>query len=119
MNLQENIRRILLREDVNVPLYIKRRLYVVDEYISDLDPYRVCRYWGDNEVKEYVNQHMSDIVRSIIGFRIQLNDDVYTEKYGEVYGSLIDLGYRKKLEDFFYESIKTCNPKSRGRFMKP
>jgi hypothetical protein len=117
MNLQENIRRIL-KEEVNVPPYIKRRLYVVDEYISDLDPEDVCRYWDDNHAKEYVNQHMSDIVRSIVDFRIQVNDDEYTEKYDEIYGSLIDLGYREKLEDFFYESLQNCNPKHRMRFMK-
>ena len=118
MNLQENIKKVL-REDVNVPSYILRRLYVVDEYISDLDPYDVCRYWVDDVVKEYVNQHMSDIVRSIVDFRIQVNDDEYTEKYDEIYGSLIDLGYRKKLEDFFYESLQNCNPKHRMRFIRP
>ena len=118
MNLQESIRKVL-REEINIPSYIKRRLYLVDDYISDLDPEDVCRYWRDDESKEYVNQHMSDIVRSIVDFRIQVSDDEYSEKYDEIYGSLIDLGYREKFKDFFYESLQNCNPKHRMRFIRP
>ena len=43
----------------------------------------------------------------------------YTEKYDEIYGTLIDLGYRKKFKDFFYESLQNCNPKHRMRFIRP
>ena len=118
MNLQESIRRIL-KEEINIPSYIKRRLYVVDEYISDLDPGHVCRYWDDDEVKEYVNQHMAEITRSIIDFSINIIDDEYGEKFDEVYGILIDLGYKENFKDFFYESLQNCNPKHRMRFMKP
>ena len=32
---------------------------------------------------------------------------------------LIDLGYKEKFKDFFYESLQNCNPKHRMRFMKP
>lgn len=118
MNLQESIRKVL-REEINIPSYIKRRLYVVDEYISDLDPEDVCRYWSNDESKEYVSQHMSDIVRSIIDFSINISDDEYTEKFDEVYGILIDLGYKEKFKDFFYESLQNCNPKHRMRFIRP
>jgi uncharacterized protein (UPF0305 family) len=113
MNLQESIRKVL-KEEVNIPSYIKRRLYLVDEYISDLDPEDVCRYWRDDESKEFVNELMAEITRSITDFSINISDDEYTEKYDEIYGSLIDLGYREKFKDFFYESLKTCNPKSRS-----
>ena len=118
MNLQESIKKIL-REEVNIPSYVKRRLYLVDEYISDLDPEDVCRYWRDDEGKDYVDESMAEITRSIIDFSINISDDEYTEKFDEVYGILIDLGYRKKFKDFFYESLQNCNPKHRMRFMKP
>jgi hypothetical protein len=118
-NLQESIRRIL-REDVSNPInLILRRLYVVDEYISDLDPEDVCRYWRDDESKEYVNESMAEITRSITDFSINISDDEYGEKFDEIYGILIDLGYREKFKDFFYESLQNCNPKHRMRFMKP
>ena len=118
MSLQESIRRIL-REEKNVPPYIKRRLFIVDKYISDLDPEDVCRYWADEEVRDYVNQSMSDMVRSIIDFSLNISDDKYTELYDYIYGHLQDLRYDEKLKDFFYESLENCNPKHRMRFMKP
>ena len=118
MNLQESIKKIL-REEINIPSYIKRRLYLVDDYINNLDPEDVCRYWRDDESKEYVSESMAEITRSITDFSININDDEYTEKYDEIYGSLIDLGYKEKFKDFFYESLQNCNPKHRMRFMKP
>jgi len=36
MNLQESIRRIL-REEIEIPLYIRRRYYCIDEYIKKLE----------------------------------------------------------------------------------
>ena len=118
MNLQESIRRIL-REELNVPSYIKRRLNVADEYINNLDSEVVCRHWRDDESKEYVSESMAEITRSITDFSINISDDEYGEKFYEIYGSLIDLGYREKFKDFFYESLQNCNPKHRMRFMKP
>ena len=118
MNLQESIRRIL-REELNVPSYIKRRLNVADEYINNLDSEVVCRHWRDDESKEYVSESMAEITRSITDFSINISDDEYGEKFDEIYGSLIDLGYREKFKDFFYESLQNCNPKHRMRFMKP
>ena len=117
-NLFESIRRIL-REEGNIPSYLKRRLFIVDKYIDDLDPEDVCRYWRDDESKDYVNESMAEITRSIIDFSINISDDEYSEKFDEVYGILIDLGYREKFKDFFYESLQNCNPKHRMRFMKP
>ena len=118
MNLQESIRKIL-REEVNIPSFLKRRLYVVDEYISDLDPEDVCRYWGDDESKNYVNESMADITRNIIYTSIIISDDKYTELYDHIYGHLQDLGYEEKLKNFFYESLQNCNPKHRMRFIRP
>ena len=118
MNLKESIRKVL-REEINIPSYIKRRLNVADEYISDLDPEVVCRHWRDDESKEYVSESMAEITRSITDFSINISDDEYGEKFDEVYGILIDLGYKEKFKDFFYESLQNCNPKHRMRFMKP
>ena len=118
MNLQESIKKIL-REELNVPSYIKRRLYLVDEYINNLDPEVVCRHWRDDESKEYVSESMAEITRSITDFSINISDDEYGEKFDEIYGILIDLGYKEKFKDFFYESLQNCNPKHRMRFMKP
>jgi len=114
MNLQESIRRIL-REEKNVPSYVKRRLFIVDKYIDELDPEFVYRYWTEEEARDYVNQTMSDMVRSIVDFSINISDDDYSEKYNETYGALIHLGYQEKLFNFFYKSLQNY----RIRFMKP
>ena len=118
MGMENNIRRIL-REEVNVPQYLKRRLFFADEYISNLDPEDVCKYWGDDEAWGYVNECMSYIVRNIIDFSNDISDDEYSEKYNEIYGILIKLEYQKKIFNLFYESLDNCNPKHRMRFMKP
>ena len=117
-NLQESIRRVL-REEINIPLFIRRRLYLVDEYINNLDPEDVCNYWRRDESKKYVNESMADITRNIIFTSIIISDDKYTELYDHIYGHLQDLGYKEKFKDFFYESLQNCNPKHRMRFMKP
>ena len=36
MNLQETIKRIL-REEIKIPIYIRRRYYCMDEYITKLE----------------------------------------------------------------------------------
>jgi hypothetical protein len=118
MNLQESIRRRILREEKNVPSYLKRRLFIVDKYIDDLDSEDVCRYWTYEEANDYVNQSMSDITRSIIDFSINISDDDYSEKYDETYGALIDLGYQEKLFRFFHKSLDYCIQDIGMRFMK-
>jgi len=119
MNLQESIRRVL-REEINIPTYIKRRLYVVDEYISNLNPEDVCRHWPRrDQVNEYVSGFMAEIVRVILDDMPDLDPDEFGEMFDEIYGILIDLGYRKKIRDFFYESLQNCDPKHRIRFMRP
>jgi len=118
VDLKESIRRIL-KEEINIPTYIKRRLYVVDEYISDLDPEDVCIHWPRDEVNEYVSGFMAEIVREILYDIPDVNPDEYGEMFDEIYGILIDLGYRKKIRDFFYESLQNCDPKHRMKFTRP
>ena len=110
MNLQENIRRIL-REEVNVPPYVKRRLYIANEYIDSLEPHWVCLHWSYDEGDEYVNETMSEMIRNIIDFSKDISDDEYSEKYNEIYGILISLNYHKQVRDFFYDSLNNCDPK--------
>lgn len=118
MNLQESVRKVLM-EELNIPLYIKRRLYIADEYVSNLNFQDVCKHWADSEINDYVRGGMGEITRNIIDMSGNISDDDYSEKYDEIYEVLIDLGYREILENFFIESLDKCKPKDRERFAKP
>ena len=114
-----NLNESMLSEEIEIPKYLRRRLYIANEYIDNLDPKDVCNYWTDEENRDYVSQGMSDITRFIIDSSTIINDDKYVELYDEIYEYLQDLGYEEKIEDFFYESLRNCNPRHRMRFMRP
>jgi len=107
MNIQQTIRRIL-KEEIDL-LSIRRRFFIVDDYIQNLDPKDVCIYWPMRiDVVNYVNETMSDIVRIMLTSIRGVNADNYHDIYEEIYEMLIDLGYRKKIEDFFFDSLDNC-----------
>ena len=116
-NIQESIKKIL-REETNIPPSVKRRLHYVDEYIDKLVSNDVCNHWTDDEVDEYVNGTLSDIIRTIIGDSSGINSDNYGSVYDVIYEFLVNLNYPEQIKDFFYESLETCSPKSRMNFFR-
>lgn len=107
MSLKQSIRRIL-REETDL-LSIRRRLFIVDGYMQDLDPKDVCNYWVSDEVNNYVNETISEIVRVMLDSIRGINADNWHDTYKEIYEILIDLGYREEIEDFFYDSLDNCD----------
>ncbi len=113
MDIQEQIRRILkeelLREGMFVSPYVKNKIDYVDDYIINLDSGDICNHWVVDEVDEYVNSTMSDIVRNIIdNYSSEINSENYNSKYDEIYEFLVNLGYTEQIRNFFYESIDNC-----------
>ena len=117
MNLQESIRRIL-RENNKIESLVKRRLYFADEYLENLDPDHICLYWKEDEIDSYVRGGMGEITRFMIDSIVEINADDYIEMYDRIYGELINLGYRTKIENLFNESLKNCDPKVKNKFWK-
>ena len=105
-NLFESIRRIL-KEEIDI-LSVRRRLYIVDDYIQNLSSKDICNYWSSDEVDNYVNETMAEIVRVVLDSTKGVNADNWHGIYEEIYEILIDLGYREKIEDFFYDSLDNC-----------
>jgi len=107
MKLQRHIRRILREEHIS-PITVIRRINFVEEYINELVPREVCRHWVRDEVKEYVSGTMKEIVRTMIDTFLDIKSEIYNEVFDETYDILIDLGYEKKVRDFFLESMDNC-----------
>jgi hypothetical protein len=87
--------KIIITESQYNMLRLQRRLGYVDEYMSNLDRNDICDYWSKDEIGEYVDSSMANIVEQLceqIG-----NDDLY--EY--IYQYLIDNGYHSQFRDFF------------------
>jgi hypothetical protein len=104
MTLQESIRKVL-REEFKLLPFVKRRLNYVNEYIDALIPSEVCEYWTVDEVDEYVNGAMSEIVRNIIDYSSGITSDEYSSVYDGIYEVLVNLNYPEQIGDFFYDSM--------------
>jgi hypothetical protein len=107
MNLQENIRRIL-KEEIDI-LSIRRRLFIVDDYIQNLSPEDICDYWVSDEANNYVNETMSEIVRVVLDSTKGINADNWHGAYEEIYQILVEMGYKLQIGDFFYDSLDNCD----------
>lgn len=105
--MKESIRRILIEEFKLIP-FVKRRLNYVNEYIDALIPSEVCEYWTVDEVDEYVNGAMSEIVRNIIDYSSGITSDEYSSVYDGIYEILVNLDYLEQIRDFFYDSMDNC-----------
>ena len=106
-NLNENNDRLTSR----------RLLYIADDYINNLNPRDVCMYWSGNEVQDYTNEAMGEIVRftsdKIFDIKnyendVLFNSDKWQEVYNITYDLLLELNYDNKIRDFFYESLDNC-----------
>jgi len=113
--LQESIKRIL-RENYNIESLVKRRIYFAEEYVENLDPDDVCKYWKDDDVDSFVREGMGEITRFMTDSMRWVEPETYIEMYDDVYEMLIKLGYRERLEIFYYESLENCNPRHRKKF---
>ncbi len=106
MNLQESIRRIL-REEKEIPGYLRRRLYIADEYMDGLNADSLHDGWVMDQIDDFVRACMGAITRMIISKTSKNSDyvseDGYMRMYDEIYGFLIKLGYQKRLFKFFYD----------------
>jgi len=113
MNLQESIRRIL-REEIEIPGYLKRRLYIVDDYFNKLVPEIICENYSSVQSDQYVNQVMGNVVDEILkdmrgrGPSQEWLKFGYIDLYDKVYEDLVRMGYRDKVHDFFYDTLLEC-----------
>ena len=107
MNLKESIRRII-REEIGI-IPIRRRFFIVDDYIKNLNPKDVCTHWSVNEVDDYMNVTMSDIAREMVQEIPNVVHDNWIDNYDTVYDMLFKLGFPDKIKDFFNDSINNCD----------
>jgi len=105
-NLQESTRRIL-REEVEIPKYLRRRLHIADDYFDLLDPTIICDGWTSDEGSGYVSSVMTSVVDEILN-EIPTANNQYIDLYDKVYEDLVRMGYRDKVHDFFYDTLSDC-----------
>jgi hypothetical protein len=91
-----------------IPPSVNRRLHYVDEYINNLDPNDVCEYWTVDEVNEYTNGTLIEIIRTIIGDSSGIDSDNYGSIYDVIYEFLVNLNYPEQIRDFFSDSMDNC-----------
>ena len=106
MNLQKSIRRIL-REEIEIPGYLRRRLHIADDYFDLLDPAIICDDWTSDEGSGYVSNVMSSIVDEILN-DIPISGNEYIDYYDKIYEDLVRIGYKDKVHDFFYDTLLEC-----------
>lgn len=85
-------------------LKFQRRLNFVQEYIdklpkdSSIDD--ICNHWTEDESDAFVNNTMWDLVT-------QICDEIGNmDSYDEIYEYIVDNGYRKQIEDFFFDTLR-------------
>ena len=108
MNLQESIKKVL-REENNIPSYIRRRLSILQEYMDDLDTNDICNYWDYDEVDGFTNEALSEIVRIIVNSIPEIHSEDWYDAYDEVLGVLTDLNYHLEINDFFIHTLDNCD----------
>ena len=91
-----------------IPPSVNRRLHYVDEYINNLDPNDVCEYWTVDEVNEYTNGTLIEIIRTIIGDSSGIDSDNYGSIYDVIYEFLVNSNYTEQIRDFFFDSMDNC-----------
>ena len=104
--MKSTIRRIL-KEEVEIPKYLRRRLHIADDYFGLLDPAIICDGWTSDEGNGYVSSVMTSIVDEILN-EIPIANNQYIDLYDKVYEDLVRMGYRDKVHDFFYDTLLDC-----------
>ena len=76
----------------------QRRLGFIDQHVTELDRDDVCEYWSKDEVDEYVDSSMSNVVQQIC------EQTGSFDLYDEIYEYLVDNGYQSQFRDFFIDT---------------
>ena len=105
--MKSTIRRIL-REEMEIPKYLRRRLHIADDYFLLLDPMIICDGWTSEEGSGYVSSVMTSIVDEILNEIPIPNNHQYIDLYDKVYEDLVRMGYKDKVHDFFYDTLLLC-----------
>jgi len=86
-------------EDKMLRSRAQRRLSFIDEHMDELDRDQICDYWTKDEVDDYVNSSMANVVE-------QICDQIGSyDLYYEIYDYLADKGYKTQFRDFFIDTI--------------
>ena len=95
--------KIIITENQLNMLKFQRRLNFVQEYIdklpedSSIDD--ICNHWTEDESDAFVSNTMWDLVS-------QICDEIGNmDSYDEIYYYIVDNGYRKQIEDFFFDTL--------------
>ena len=91
-------------EDKMLRSRAQRRLSFIDEHMDELDRDQICDYWTKDEVDDYVNSSMANVVE-------QICDQIGSyDLYYEIYDYLADKGYKTQFRDFFIDTINNYCP---------
>ena len=95
--------KIIITENQLNMIKFQRRLNFVKEYIDKLpenpDIDDICNHWTEDESDAFVNNTMWDLVT-------QICDEIGNmDSYDEIYDYIVDNGYRKQIEDFFFDTL--------------
>jgi hypothetical protein len=70
----------------------------IDQHMRELNRDHICEYWSKDEVEEYVNSGMINIVQ-------QVSDQIGSyDLFDEIYEYLENNGYRSQFRDFFIDT---------------
>lgn len=89
-------------------LRARRLIHIAETYFNDLNPNDICDYWTTNEVDNYVNETMSEIVGAITSEYPYISSEEWFKVYDGIYDLLDSIGYSKKIRDFFNDSHEQC-----------
>ena len=96
--------KIIITENQLNMLKFQRRLGFVKDYIDKLpenpDIDDICNHWTEDESDAFVSNTMWDLVS-------QICDEIGNmDSYDEIYDYIVDNGYRKQIEDFFFDTLR-------------
>jgi hypothetical protein len=90
-------------------LRARRFMHIANDYFNNLNPKDVCDYWSSDEVDDYINETMSEMVRFITDEYPDVSAEDWQDTYDGIYNMLEGIGYSNDVRDFFYESLDNCN----------
>lgn len=77
---------------------VQRRMSFIEEFMNELDRDDVCDYWSKDEVDDYVNSSMANVVE-------QVCDQIGSyDLYDEIYEYIVGKGYGTQFRDFFIDT---------------
>jgi len=92
--------KIIITEDQHKMLRnrAQRRMDFIDQHMTGLNRDHICEYWSKDEVEEYVNSGMINIVQ-------QVSDQIGSyDLFDEIFEYLVGKGYQSQFRDFFIDT---------------